>query len=256
MAPEKIHLRHCMLYEFRQGKKATEATATICSVYGEDALSVRVCQQWFVKFRNNNFDLEDEQRSGKPRQLTSDDLQALLDENPRQSTRELAETLHVDQSTVARRLHEMGKIQKAGRWVPHKLSAKNMEDRKSTCATLLERQRQGNFLLNIITGDEKWIMFDNPDKKKSWLSPGEIPEPQPMPEVHQKKVMLCVWWDMKGIIYYELLESHQTVTAERYRQQLQRVAEALQQKRPIGGRKRRKVLLLHDNARPHVATIT
>jgi len=150
----------------------------------------------------------------------------------------------------------MGKIQKAGRWVPHKLSAKNMEDRKSTCATLLERQRQGNFLLNIITGDEKWIMFDNPDKKKSWLSPGEIPEPQPMPEVHQKKVMLCVWWDMKGIIYYELLESHQTVTAERYRQQLQRVAEALQQKRPIGGRKRRKVLLLHDNARPHVATIT
>ena len=144
-----------------------EAKAAICSAYGEDALSVRVCQQWFVKFRNNNFDLEDEQRSGKPRQLTSDDLQALLDENPRQSTRELAETLHADQSTVACRLYGMGKIQKAGRWVPHKLSAKNMEDRKSTCATLLERQRQGNFLLNIITGDEKWIMFDNPDKKKS-----------------------------------------------------------------------------------------
>ena len=121
-------------------KKATEATAATCSVYGEDALSVRVCQQWFVKFRNNNFDLEDEQRSGKPRQLTSDDLQALLDENPRQAIRELAETLHVDQSTVDRRLHEMGKIQKAGRWVPHKLSAKNMEDRKSTCAMLLERQ--------------------------------------------------------------------------------------------------------------------
>ena len=50
------------------------------------------------------------------RKLTSDDLQAPLDEHPRQFTR--AETLHVDQSTVARRLHEMGKIQKAGRWVP------------------------------------------------------------------------------------------------------------------------------------------
>ena len=115
MAPEKIHSRYCMLYEFRQGKKATEATATNRSVYGEDALSVGVCQQWFVKFRNKNFDLEDEQRSGKPRQLTADDLQALLDEDPRQSTRELAETLHVDQSTVARRLHEMGRIQKVGR---------------------------------------------------------------------------------------------------------------------------------------------
>ena len=52
--------------------------------------------------------------------------------------------------------------------------------------------------------------------RRGWLSPGEIPEPQPMPEVHQKKAMLGVWWDMKGIIYYELLESHQTVTAERY----------------------------------------
>ena len=59
---------------------------------------------------------------------------------------------------------------------------------QSTCATLLERQQQGDFLLSIITGDEKWIMFDNPDKKKSWLCPGEIPEPQPMPEVHQKKL--------------------------------------------------------------------
>ena len=80
----------------------------------------------------------------------------------------------------------------------------------------------------------------NPDKKKNWLSPGEIPEQQPMPEVHQKRFMLCVWWDMEGIIYYELLESHQTVTVERYRQQLQRLAEALQQKRPTGGRKKTK----------------
>ena len=56
--------------------------------------------QWFVKFRNNNFDLEGEQQSRKPRQSTSDDLQALLDKNPRQSTRELAEMLHVNQSTV------------------------------------------------------------------------------------------------------------------------------------------------------------
>ena len=63
-------------------------------------------------------------------------------------------------------------------------------------------------------------MVDNSDKNKSCLSPGEIPEPQPMPEVHQKKVMLCVWWNIKGIIYYELPEPHQTVTAERYRQQL------------------------------------
>jgi histone-lysine N-methyltransferase SETMAR len=60
--------------------------------------------------------------------------------------------------------------------------------------------------------------------------------------------MLCIWWDMKGIIYYELLDRNLTVTAERYRQQLRRLEEAIQQKRP--GR-RHGVILHHDNARPH-----
>ena len=121
-------------------KKPRKATATICTVYGKDALSVRVCQKWFVKFWKNNFDLEGEQWSGKPRQLISDDLQALLDGSPRQFHPRIGRNIGVDQSIVNCRLHDIGKIQKAGRWVPRKLSTKNMEDRESTCATLLERQ--------------------------------------------------------------------------------------------------------------------
>jgi hypothetical protein len=37
---------------------------------------------------------------------------------------------------------------------------------------------------------------------------------------------------MEEIIHYELLDRNQTVTAERYRQQLRRLEEAIQQKRP------------------------
>ena len=50
----------------------------------------------------------------------------------------------------------------------------------------------------------------------------------PKPEIHRKKVMLCVWCNMKGIIYYELLEPKQTVTANLYSQQLIRLSEALE----------------------------
>ena len=78
----------------------------------------------------------------------------------------------------------------------------------------------------------------------------------PKPEIHQKKVMLSVWWDMKGIIYYELLEKGQTINADRYSQQLIRFNQAIEEKRPFGGKGRRKVILLHDNARPHVAIST
>ena len=68
--------------------------------------------------------------------------------------------------------------------------------------------------------------------------------------------MLCVWWDQKGIIYYELLEPKQTVTANLYSQQLMCLSLALETKRPYRGKGKRNVILLHDNARPHVAIMT
>jgi len=32
--------------------------------------------------------------------------------------------------------------------------------------------------------------------------------------------MLCVWWDQKGVVYYELLKPGETVNTKRYQQQL------------------------------------
>jgi transposase len=58
---------------------------------------------------------------------------------------------------------------------------------------------------------------------------------------------------MEEIIFYELLERNLTVTAERYCQQLHRLEEAIQQKRPG---QRHGMILQHDNARPHTANMT
>ncbi len=55
-----------MLYEFQKKNNATKATENICSVYGENALNVRTCQFWFKRFREGNFDLSDNPRSGRP----------------------------------------------------------------------------------------------------------------------------------------------------------------------------------------------
>jgi hypothetical protein len=58
---------------------------------------------------------------------------------------------------------------------------------------------------------------------------------------------------MEGIIHYELLERNLTITTERYCQQLRRLEEAIQQKRP--GR-RHGAILQHDDARTHTANMT
>jgi histone-lysine N-methyltransferase SETMAR len=55
------------------------------------------------------------------------------------------------------------------------------------------------------------------------------------------------------VIQYGLLKMNLTVTVECYCQQLRRLEEAIQQKRP--GR-RYGVILQHDNARPHTANMT
>ena len=54
------------------------------------------------------------------------------------------------------------------------------------------------------------------------------------------------------VIYYELLKPYETITRERYRTQLIRLSRALREKRPQYEQRLQKVILQHDNARPHV----
>jgi len=85
-----------------------------------------------------------------------------------------AEQLGVTQQAISVCLHMMGKeVQKEGRWIPHELSKDNKNRRRDTAYTLLSKFRQKDFQHNIITGDEKWVLYDNPKRRKSWIDPGQ-----------------------------------------------------------------------------------
>ena len=38
--------------------------------------------------------------------------------------------------------------------------------------------------------------------------------------LHPEKVMLCMWWEWKGVLYYELLLENQTIHSNKYGSQL------------------------------------
>ena len=67
--------------------------------------------------------------------------------------------------------------------------------------------------------------------------------------------MLCILWDQKGLIYYELLKLGDSIPGDQYRLQLIRLSRALREKRPEYEQRHDKVILLHDNAWPHVAKV-
>ena len=51
---------HIMLYYFKKGKTATEMqNKKKCAVYGEGAVTDRMCQKWFAKFHAGDFSLDD-----------------------------------------------------------------------------------------------------------------------------------------------------------------------------------------------------
>jgi len=56
-----------------------------------------------------------------------------------------------------------------------------------------------------MTGDEKWIVYNNIQRKRSWGKKGNPSQTTPKQNIYAKKVMLCIWWDCKGIVYYVLL---------------------------------------------------
>ena len=114
---------------------------------------------------------------------------------------------------------------------------------------LMTSHRNYQWLHNLVTGDEKWVLYINYGYHRRWVSPGQTDVVTPKPDFHPKKVMLSVWWGVRRIIHWEILSDSCTITADLYCQQLNRVAAKLKEKQD-------RNYFLHDNARPHVAKST
>ena len=113
---EKLeHSRRILLFEVNVGAKAAEEARNICAVYGT-MLSERERQEnGFLVLSRIVFTLV-------TLHVQEDRLNTLMHNDPRQCTRELANIMNCDHSTIVRHLQSMGKVQKSGVWVSHTLS--------------------------------------------------------------------------------------------------------------------------------------
>ncbi|UYV71962.1 hypothetical protein LAZ67_9001366 [Cordylochernes scorpioides] len=234
--PKSAHLREVLLFAFNWKKSATEAHRMLEEVHGDHALSKHSITGGLKNSKvaiSNLIMNHVENRTKSSRTLNCKLFWMTTVPKGRRNSRNSSRCLKV----------------------PHELSERQQERRLVTCEGLLARHEKKSFLHRIVTSDEKSIHFSNPMRQISWGLLGQFPKRKPRPNRLGKKAMLCVWWDQTGVVYFKLLKPGETVNTSRYEQQMHSLREALNEKRPELREKHNKLILQHDNAPAHNATV-
>jgi len=59
----------------------TEAHRMLVEVYGDTAPTDKSCKEWFRRFKDGDFSVEDKPRSGQPKKFEDKELETLLEED-------------------------------------------------------------------------------------------------------------------------------------------------------------------------------
>src|ERR1700729_3253314 len=82
------------------------------------------------------------------------------------------------------------------------------------CQQLLKKCQSKNFLETMVTVDETWVHYNDPESKiasMQWKTPGSPTPVKPRAQKSAGKVMLTVFWDAKGVLLKDYLPRGNTV---------------------------------------------
>ncbi|EYC29690.1 hypothetical protein Y032_0006g3127 [Ancylostoma ceylanicum] len=113
--------------------------------------------RWYKRFDSGDITLEDRPRSKRPTVVNDNDLQDALKARLEADTCMLAKTLDCDQAAIVKHLHGFGYCKIVPTWVPHEW--RGFEAcRMSIVESLFLRPHRKDFLKDIVTGDESWVL--------------------------------------------------------------------------------------------------
>lgn len=255
MEVNKEKIRYILQFFFDKGENASQTAEIVNGVYGANTVTANYVQFWFRRFRSGIFDVKDASRTGRPVVENANKITEIIEVDRHVSSRSIAQELKIDHKTVLNHLHKARFKKKLDVWVPEQLTQRDKTERISICEALIKRNEIDPFLKRMVIGDEKWVTYDNTVRKRSWSKRDEAAQTATKPELTARKVLLCIWWDWKGIIHYELLPYGQTLNSDLYCQQLERLKLAIDQKRPELA-KGSCVMFHQNNARQYMSIVT
>ena len=94
---------------------------------------------------------------------------------------------------MEKHVNELGKTWRYEVWISHELSPRQLQYRIDVCTDLMIYHRNYQWLRNLITDNEKWLLYINHTHICQWLSADEMGTATSKSDLHSKKVMLGVW---------------------------------------------------------------
>jgi histone-lysine N-methyltransferase SETMAR len=248
-----------------EGEKPADIHRRMKRQYGDACVSLQQVYEWHRKFKSGVSTLTDAARSGRPHTATTPNaiatVERVLRENRRVTIDKVAGELKISHGSAHHIIHDMLQYHKvSARWVPKQLIPELKERRVDVCEILLRRyEAEGDgFLHRIVTCDECWVHYFQPETKrasKEWRH-SSSPKPKKFRTTRSAgKLMLTLFWDYKGPILEHYMPRELTINSESYCDLLQNHLKPVIRSK-CRGLLSSDVLLQHDNARPHTARAT
>ena len=232
-----------------------EIHGELADVYGSSAPSYAQVKFCVGEFKCGRTSLEDEARSGRPLDANHEEMckkvRDLVYFDRRIQVEEIAQALGISHGSVSTILHDrLGLRKLTAPWVPKSLSDEQMATRASVCSALLKSFRsKDDFLLCLVTVDETWIHYYEPENSRQWAGPWS-PRPKKFKmQPSAGKVMATVFWDTKGVIMLDFLPKGSTIIGVYYANLLDQLRTPIREKH--WGKLSKGVLLQQDNVRVH-----
>jgi histone-lysine N-methyltransferase SETMAR len=262
MSESQLKYRAVIEFLFLEGRPVQEIHSRLENVYKEDSPSLRTVYNWVREFRSGRKSLKDEPTPGAPKSVRTADIIAKVEERVMADRRmklwQLQEELGIPKTSIYRILTEdLGMRKVSARWVPKLLTPVQKRDRVAISNDNLDLLNEHtNMLTTLVTGDETWVYYFDPETKTDSMQWKHLDSPPPKKAKVQKsckKLMLTVFWDSKGPLLVKFHPRNTTINGPSYVETLKDLREALQEKRGVTDRQ--VVRLLHDNAPPHTCRV-